>query len=74
MVKFAHFLLDVLNVLHAVSAVFQRVEATIGDVLTEVESACERLEELKERLVKVMVIIYGVGVVIVVLAYGGRLF
>lgn len=48
-VYFLHFMLDVLKVLTAVSTSFQRTEATMGDVLTEIETARESLDNMKEQ-------------------------
>ena len=45
---FAHFQLDVLNILPDVSYAFQKVDATVGDVLYEIEAAVENLLKMKE--------------------------
>ena len=46
-VYYLHFMLDVLTILSEVSAIFQKVDATIADILYEIECGIEHLEKLK---------------------------
>lgn len=48
-VMFLAFLLDVLVILSDISEIFQRTEATVSDILHEIELGRENLQKLKAK-------------------------